>query len=213
MKVTTTLIAMTALALVAGCNRAGGNNSANAGKAPANAAAGNSAAANKAAAAEHGDEHGGHETGKPTLLLDKDGIFAGGTEESRVAFGSNSLDTIERVTPLLGANYDKDEGKECGAGPMEFASFGKVVLMFKEGEFVGWELREASNEPWVGTPGGVTIGTPRSELQAALGGAPKVEKTSLGVEFNAGGFTGLLSSEAPDAKVTALWAGTNCIMR
>ena len=213
MKAITTLIAMTALALVVGCNRAGGNNSANASNAPANAAAGNSATANKAAAAEHGDEHGGHETGEPTLLLDKDGILAGGTEESRIAFGSNSLDTIKRVTPLLGKLYDKDESKECGAGPMEFASWGKVVLMFKEGEFVGWELREASDKPWVGTPGGVTIGSPRSELPAAIGAAPKVEKTSLGVEFNAGGFTGLLSSDKPDAKVTALWAGTNCIMR
>jgi hypothetical protein len=209
MKLRTTLIAVSALALVAGCNRGAGNNSANARSAPAS----NGAASNNAASAEHGAEHGGHETGKPTLLLDKDGILAGGTEESRVAFGSNSLDTIERVTPLLGADYDKDESKECGAGPMEFASFGKVVLMFQQGEFVGWELKEASGEPWIGTPGGITIGSPRSELQTATGAAPKVEKTSLGVEFNAGGFTGLLSSDKPDAKVTALWAGTNCIMR
>jgi hypothetical protein len=117
------------------------------------------------------------------------------------------------VTPLLGTIYDKDKGEECGAGPMEFANWGKVVLMFKGGEFVGWELREASDEPWVGTPGGVTIGTPRAELQAALGAAPQVRKSSLGAEFNAGGFSGLLSSDKPDAKVTALWAGTNCIMR
>lgn len=213
MKFRTTLIAVSALALIAGCNRSAGNNSANASNAPANASAGNAAAANNTASAEHGDEHGGHETGKPTLLLDKDGIFAGGTEESKVAFGSNSLDTIERVTKLLGANYDKDESEECGAGPMEFASFGKVVLNFQQGEFVGWELREASNEPWIGNPGGLTIGSPRSELQAATGAEPKVEKTSLGVEFNSGGFTGLLSSDKPDAKVTALWAGTNCIMR
>jgi hypothetical protein len=209
MKLRMTLVAMSALALVTGCNRGAGNNNANASSAPS----GHGAAANNAASAEHGDEHGGHETGKPTLVLDKDGILAGGTEESRIAFGSNSLDTIERVTPLLGANYDKDESKECGAGPMEFANYGKVVLMFQQGEFVGWELKEASDEPWIGTPGGVTIGTPRSELQASMGAAPKVEKTSLGAEFNAGGFTGLLSSDKPDAKVTALWAGTNCIMR
>jgi hypothetical protein len=207
MKLRMTLIAVSALALVAGCNRGGGNNGGNASKAPTS----NAVAANTASA-EHGDDHG-DEKDKPTLLLDKDGILAGGTEESKMAFGSNSLDTIERVTPLLGGDYDKDESKECGAGPMEFAHYGKVVLMFQQGEFVGWELKEASDEPWIGTPGGVTIGTPRSELQAAMGAAPKIEKTSLGVEFNAGGFTGLLSSDKPDAKVTALWAGTNCIMR
>lgn len=213
MKLRTTFVAMAALVLVAGCNRGAGNNSANAGNAPSNAAAANAATANKAAADEHGDEHGGHETGKPTLVLDKDGILAGGTEESRIAFGANRADTIQRVTPLLGSKFDEDENKECGAGPMQFASYGKVVLMFQGGKFAGWELREASNEPWVGTPGGVTIGSPRSELQTALGAPPQVEKTSLGVEFNAGGFTGLLSSDKPDAKVTALWAGTNCIMR
>jgi hypothetical protein len=211
MKAATTLIAMSALVLVAGCNRGAGNNSANASKAPANAAASNNAASANAAA-DHGDDHG-EEKDKPTLVLDSNGILAGGTEESRVAFGSNSADTIGRVTPLLGKLYDKDESKECGAGPMEFANWGKVVLMFMDGKFVGWEQREASDEPWIGTPGGVTIGTPRSELQTSFGAAPKVEKTSLGHEFNAAGFTGLLSSDKPDAKVTALWAGTNCIMR
>ena len=211
MKAGKALIALAAVALLAGCDRGGGGNDAGAGRAPAGAA--NIAAGDNRAAAEHGDERGGHETGRPTLLLASDGIMAGGTLESRIGFGANSLDTIERVTPLLGPGYQRNQGSECGAGPMEFANWGKVVLNFMNGEFVGWELRQASDAPWIGTPGGVTIGTPRSELEAALGARPNVRRTSLGTEFDAGGFSGLLSSDAQDATVTALWAGTNCVMR
>ena len=165
-----------------------------------------------AADANAADAHG-EEGGSPNVLLEANAILPAGTEESRIAFGANSLDTIEQVTPILGETYDKEESAECGAGPMEFASWDNVVLMFSQGEFVGWELRAGSEEPWIGTPGGITIGSPRADLAAALGAAPTVEQTSLGTEFNGGGYTGLLSADTPDATVTALWAGTNCIMR
>ena len=197
----TMVIAAAASLALAGCGEPAANHAAE-----ANAAATAAPAANAAAAR-------GDEAGSPTLLLDATGILAGGAEESRIPFGANSLDTIERVVPLLGATYESNESAECGAGPMEFANWDNVVLNFQQGEFVGWELRRASREPWAGTPGGATIGTPRAELEAALGAPPIVEQTSLGTEFSAGGFSGLLSGAAPDATVTALWAGTTCIMR
>lgn len=176
--------------------------------AQANAAAAATPAATSAAAGDHGEEGG-----SPSLLLAADGIMPGGTEESLVKFGANSLDTIEKVTPLLGETYQKEESSECGAGPMEFANWENAVLNFQNGEFVGWSLQAASDKPFIGTPGGLTIGSPRSELDAALPKPLTVEQTSLGTEFNAGGFSGLLSDATPAAKVTALWAGTNCAMR
>jgi hypothetical protein len=200
------LIAGAALLALAGCGRGGEAN----GQADANVAA--TAAAGKVTVTDVGDPDGERQDG-PSLLLAADGIMPGGTEQSMIPFGANSLDTIEQVTPLLGNTYDEDESSECGAGPMEFANWGKVVLMFQSGEFVGWELREASDKPYFGTPGGLTIGSPRSELDAALPKPLKVEQSSLGTEFNAGGFSGLLSDATPSAKVTALWAGTNCAMR
>ena len=158
-------------------------------------------------------EHGhGEESDSPSLLLESNGIMPGGRSEDRVAFGSDGSGAIALVGALVGA-HDTEASSECGAGPMEFASYEKVVLMLQQGKLVGWELREASEQPWIGTPGGVTIGTPRSELASALGASPIVEQSSLGVEFSAGGFHGLLSGDTPDATVTALWAGTNCIMR
>lgn len=153
------------------------------------------------------------EAASPTMLLGADGIMTDGTPASRIPFGANSLDTVEAVMAVAGETYDQDSSEDCGAGPMEFADFGRVVLNFQQGEFVGWELREAQEEPWIGTPGGVTIGSPHSDLEAALGATVTVEQSSIGTEFNGGGFSGLLSSDAPDATVTALWAGTSCIMR
>ncbi len=55
--------------------------------------------------------------------------------------------------------------------------------------------------------------TRRSELEAALGGAPTVEQSSLGTEFGRGEISGLLASDRPDAAVQRLWSGTNCAMR
>lgn len=213
MKAGNALIVLGALALVAGCDRGASDRTGANNAVSAPAGVGNSATAGGPAVAGNQAARNGHETGRPTLVLAADGIMAGGTPQSRIAFGANSLDAIERVTPLLGASYDRGEGSECGAGPIAFANWGKVVLNFQQGELVGWELRQASQDPWIGTPGGATIGTPRSELQAALGTAPTVEQTSLGTEFSAGGFSGLLSADAADARVTALWAGTNCMMR
>ncbi len=195
------LIFGAALAALAGC---GGTD--------ATDAQANAAAAASANAANGSAGHGG-EAGRPSLLLDADGILPGGSEESRIAFGANSLDAIEQVTPLLGARYERNASGECGTGPMEFVNWGSVVLAFQQGEFVGWELRRASETPWVGTPGGATIGSTRAELEAAMAAPLEVEQTSLGTEFNAGGFTGLLSADSPDATVTALWAGASCAMR
>ena len=187
-----------ALALAACADSGAGNAEA----APSGDAAGNTQA---------GDPH--NEGGGSNVLLDAEGIEPEGTEESMIPFGANSLDTIEQVTPVFGEIYDQDSSPECGAGPMEFAMWGPVWLMFQQGEFVGWELREASEDPWIGTPGGVTIGSPRADLETALGAPVTVEQTSLGIEFNGGGFTGLLSDETREATVTALWAGTSCAMR
>ncbi len=150
---------------------------------------------------------------RPALLLDSEGVSVAGETQGRLAFGANSLDTVEAVSALLGTGFDRNESQECGAGAMEFANWGPVVLMFQTGEFVGWELREASDRPWLGTPGGATIGTGRGDLRAGLGEEPQVEESTIGIEFHAAGYSGLLSADGPDGRVTALWAGTNCIMR
>jgi len=40
-----------------------------------------------------------------------------------------------------------------------------------------------------------------------------VEESTRGIEFTADGVSGILASNAPDARVTALWAGATCVFR
>lgn len=186
-------------------NQAGGNNAANA--AAANAA---TPAANNAQAEEHGHNHDG-----PRILLIDGAVLADGSDASRVAFGASRTDTIAAVSRTLGQPKSVNAIDECdGSGVATTgADFGALMLFFQEDKFVGWEQRSASENPYVGTPGGANVGTRRSELEAALGGAPTVEQSSLGTEFGRGEISGLLASDRPDAAVQRLWSGTNCAMR
>ena len=98
-------------------------------------------------------------------------------------------------------------------GPAQAADFGALVLFFQQDRFVGWEQREASERPYVGTPGGASVGARRPTLAAALGGPIEVEQSTLGTEFSRGDISGLLASADADAQVDRLWAGMNCAMR
>ena len=43
--------------------------------------------------------------------------------------------------------------------------------------------------------------------------AADIGRSTLGIEFTAGGLAGILESEAPDARVQHLWAGVACLGR
>jgi hypothetical protein len=47
----------------------------------------------------------------------------------------------------------------------------------------------------------------------ASSGDVEFPESTIGTEFMSGELSGLLESDAPNAKVTALWAGTSCIFR
>lgn len=149
----------------------------------------------------------------PAFAVNSQGIMPDGTPDSLIAFGANSLDTVEAVSAVAGDLYDQDESDECGAGPMEFAHWGPIMLTFQNGEFVGWELRDGAQDAGMGLTNGATIGSTRQELEAAIGAPVTVEESTLGNEFVSGGISGLLDADTPDARVTALWAGIDCAMR
>ena len=59
---------------------------------------------------------------------------------------------------------------------------------------------------------GVSLGTTRAEVESAY--VIKVVKSSLGHEFStASGLYGLFDGAGPQARVSALWSGTNCVFR
>jgi hypothetical protein len=195
---------------LAACGGAKSNNAA--GNAQGNAAAQTNVAtpaANDAVATEVGHNQDG-----PRILLTGDGVLADGTDASLVRFGAPRTETMAAVSRTLGRERALNAVDECGgSGRAQQADYGVLVLFFQEDKFVGWEQRERSENPYVGTPGGVNVGSRRPDLAAALGGAPNVEQSSLGTEFDRGGVSGLLASDRPDAQVDRLWAGNNCAMR
>ncbi|HEX8514272.1 MAG TPA: hypothetical protein VF688_14335, partial [Allosphingosinicella sp.] len=70
----------------------------------------------------------------------------------------------------------------------------------------GWD-----NKGGLKTIEGIGVGSTRAEV-ATLPGF-EVEESTLGTEFRAGGLSGVLDSNAPNAKVTHIWGGATCVFR
>ncbi len=133
----------------------------------------------------------------------------------RVNFGESLNDAAAAVSSVLGQPAITAEmNAECPAGPMEFTSWGNgFILNAINGELVGWSVRShnAANTP-LATDKGIGIGTPRETLESAY--STTVTETTLGTEFYTDDLlSGILSSDAPDATVESLWAGTACNFR
>ena len=149
------------------------------------------------------------------IALDGEGIrlVNGETGSTRLlAFGTERVATETALAALLGPPDGRSSNEECGAGPMDFSNFGDFAANFQDDRFVGWFLRGGDNKSSLTTMSGVGIGTTRSEMAESLT-FEIYEDSTIGTEFHTAGFSGLLESDAPDAQVTDLWAGTNCIFR
>ena len=186
--------------LVAACGGGGGD-----APAPTEARGGengaSAATANVAASAE------------PEVQMHSEGLRlgSGSPGEANLAFGAAQSEALARLgslgTPRVSTNA------ECGAGPMEIAEFPNgLSLLFQEGRFVGWSIDGRSENRLTTTAGIGTGGSTRAELEAAYPGAT-VEESTLGQEFSADGIGGLLGGAGPEARITALWAGTTCMFR
>lgn len=203
------LLAGATLLSLAACQGANkGANNAGAGNVAANSVA-TAPAANNAAADDHGEAKDA-----PRVLLTANGLLADGTDASEIRFAAPQAQTLAAVSRTLGQPQAINEIVSCGGGEAgQAADYGALVLFFQGGTFTGWEQRRASENPYIGTPGGVNVGSRRPDLAAALGGEPSIEKTSLGTEFDREGIYGLLANDRPDAQVDRLWGGNNCAAR
>lgn len=147
-----------------------------------------------------------------TVYLASDGLQIKGSdgEVETVGWGTSQDDAVQFLSPALGNPTGSDTSSECGAGPLGTVDFGTAMrLYFKAGEFVGWEIGEDSE---ITSQNGVGVGITHSKLQQ-LSTETEGEETSIGYEFSADEFHGLLTSGDPDGTVTTIWSGTTCIMR
>jgi len=146
------------------------------------------------------------------LALEGEGLRAFTAQGSARAlpFGMSQEMVLTAVSTLLDTETPEvTTNAECGAGPTQFAEYPNgLQLAFQDGEFAGWFLDEAG----LTTADGVGVGTSRSDLQSARV-VEMIPESTLGAEFSSGELGGMLSSDAPDATVEALYAGLTCFFR
>lgn len=149
------------------------------------------------------------------LALDSEGLrlIDATTGSARpLAFGTEAETVIEAVARLRGAPDARSVNPECGAGPLDTVTWRDGLTLYAADEaFVGWHASRSTGGARYTTMTGLGVGSTRAELDAAY--SARVEASSLGTEFDAGGLYGVLDGPEPDAAVTDLWAGTACIFR
>lgn len=151
----------------------------------------------------------------PLVGLDADGLRIVNPESGStrpIAFGDSMAAVVRQIVSLRGP-AERGRNEECGAGPIDFASWPDgLQLAFQDDLFVGWSVngRQPGAEAFT-TLAGLGVQSPRSVLDSAY--VATVEETSLGTEFAAGGLSGLLDSDRPDARVETMWAGVSCTFR
>ena len=154
-------------------------------------------------------EQNAAQAAEPAVNLAPDGLgFEAGR---RATFGMPRAAVTEMLAKTLGTPIEEGDDQECGSGALSFASFrGGLGLYFDGGKFVGWDL-DGRDGGRFATAAGLGIGATRRQLDAAS--PVTIEDSTLGIEFSAGGLSGLLSSRDPEGEITNLWAGATCIAR
>lgn len=153
--------------------------------------------------------------GATAMALDTEGLrlVNGKTGSTRLlAFGTDRVTIEAAIAAQLGPPDGRSLNEECGAGPMDFSNFDDFAANFQDDRFAGWYLRGGQNDWVLTTMSGVGVGTTASEMAESLA-FEIYDDSTIGTEFHAGGLSGLLESDAPDARITDLWAGANCIFR
>ena len=148
------------------------------------------------------------------LALDGDGLMLvdSATGSTRtIAFGAPEVEAIAAASSALGVPRERSTNLDCGAGPLDFVAFESGLLVnVQSARFVGWSVRPG-RERAPRTMSGIGLGSTRAELERSYAAA--IAATTIGVEFSAGGLRGVLASGEAHARITDLWAGTNCVAR
>lgn len=134
-----------------------------------------------------------------------------------VLFDTDTETVVAMLTRVKGERPEQAVNGECGAGPVQFATWDDgLSVLSQEDKFLGWSMNArpslaGADRPPLTTMGGIGLGSPRSALEAVS--VTRVTPTSLGTEFSTGSLYGLLESPESDAPVTAMWAGLSCVFR
>jgi hypothetical protein len=145
----------------------------------------------------------------PQLALSVDGeglrfVYPNGRTVP-LAFGTSQAQAITATTAALGDPKARGTNADCPNGPVDFARWESgFTLHFRDAALVGW-----TGAPGVTNMAGIGVGSTRRDLTDVLDA--RIKQTSLGTQFTAGGLTGILASDAANAKIEAMWAGEGCV--
>ena len=155
------------------------------------------------------------------LALDGEGlrVFVLPSGSARlIPFGEARSEVIAIVSRLRnGRDPEVVTNHECRSTVATWPGSG-LQLSFTPGpagRFIGWSLggraRADSTIPRLTTPSGIGLGSTRAALESVY--VARVARSTLGVEFSAGGLAGVLASARADAPIRDLWAGQVCLAR
>lgn len=154
------------------------------------------------------------------LALDGEGlrVIRVATGSTRlVAFGEERAVVIDATRRLLGGSSPvMTDNLDCPATVATWPA-NKLQLWFAAdaaARFIGWSLgggAPADPAPKLTTMSGIGLGSTRAAMESVY--VAKVARSSLGIEFSAGGLAGLLASAQPGARIENLWAGQVCLAR
>ncbi len=152
----------------------------------------------------------------PTTLvsLSGDGLMlvsspAGSTRQ--LEFNMPAQQAIDALAAVLGAPGERSTNQDCGMGPLDFVPFGdELMITIQNDRFLGWTVQR-NGAATMRTMSNIGLGSTRAELQDVYNA--DIARTTLGIEFMAGGLQGILASDAPTAPITDLWAGASCVAR
>lgn len=155
------------------------------------------------------------------LALDGEGlrVFLLPSGSARlVPFGELRPVVVATVSRLRGGmRPEVTENLECRATVATWPASGLQLWFTSDSaaRFIGWSLGGRppadSTMPELTTPGGIGLGSTRAALESVY--VARVARSTLGVEFSAGGLAGLLASARADAPIRNLWAGQVCLAR
>ena len=146
------------------------------------------------------------------LVIEGEGlrVFDAAGAARALPFGTPQESVITAVNIVFGGPApEQSANEECGQGPVQFAEYANgLQLLFQNGEFRGWFLREAG----LTTADGVGVGMTRADLNAAR--TVEIQPGStLGVEFTAGDLGGFLTAADASGTIVSLYAGETCFFR
>ncbi len=142
------------------------------------------------------------------IVVDANGVGARGSEPFRFSAPRGEVDAA--LSDAFGSEPELGENSECGAGPMQFSTYGPLTVAYQDDRFAGWFLRPGERVTTVDgiRPGTTTFQALKDERQVR-----EIESTLPGeFEYTSLDY-GTIRGFSEGETITGLQAGLSCFFR